>query len=164
MRIVFGILTIFLSSCHYQVTERTFAGAFVNSVAGFQNGMLEAYQADRAVFEKSFDADKYGPFGSESWRGKYKGNNPDNGYKHWWSEYYQLDFDHTAATSSRLGLLTGSFLIVSEPKNYHTVDVFTGIGIKTKPKKKFGHYVVDFFISSASFGIGSYCGYEFMRN
>ena len=134
MRYIYLILCILLSlpiTAQYRITRAKVAGWGMCAVGGAADGLLEGYEFDgRKSFERKYGVNKYGYFGSESWRKVYIGGKEANGFK---SPLHQVfgasDFYHHADDLRKIGYISGSVII--------------GInGHKTNTKR--WYYIIDF--------------------
>jgi len=135
----------------YKITRTKIAAWSLCAVGGIADGLLEGYLHDgRTSFERKWDADKTGFFGSESWRMVYKLGDPEKGFKtpiHSWAG--ALDFYHIADDTRKIGYMVGG--------------VTLGIG-GAKTNQKWWHYAVDFGISFAASAISKSAAYYYIRN
>lgn len=135
----------------YKITRTKIAGWSLCAVGGVADGFLEGYLHDgRTSFERKWNANKMGFWGSESWRMVYNGGNPENGFKtplHGWLG--ASDFYHIADDTRKIGYLTGGIIL--------------GIG-GAKTNQKWWHYAVDFGISFAASAISKSAAYYYIRN
>lgn len=116
----------------YKVNATKVAGWGLAAIGGLSDGLLEGYTFDgRTSFERKWNADRYGYFGSESWRNVYNGGNPESGFKspiHKWTGAW--DFYHHADDLRKAGYISGGVMI----------------GIGGKQNIKWWHYALDFGI------------------
>jgi len=135
----------------YKITRTKIAGWSLCAVGGIADGLLEGYLHDgRTSFERKWNANKTGFFGSESWRMVYKLGDPEKGFKtplHSWAG--ALDFYHIADDTRKIGYMVGG--------------VTLGIG-GAKTNQKWWHYAVDFGISFAASAISKSAAYYYIRN
>lgn len=114
----------------YHLTKTKIVAFGIASVGGLADGMVEGYQFDgRKFFERKYDVNPRGYWGSESWRRAYKGGEPANGFK---SPAHKAlgawDFYHNADDARKLGYIGGGIVL--------------GIG-GNKVNTKWWHYVID---------------------
>lgn len=135
----------------YKITRTKIAAWSLCAVGGIADGLLEGYLHDgRTSFERKWDADKTGFFGSESWRMVYKLGDPEKGFKtplHGWAG--AVDFYHITDDSRKVGYITGGIML--------------GIG-GAKVNQKWWHYAVDFGVSFAASAISKSAAYYYIRN
>lgn len=125
------------------------AGFACFAVAGIANGGREAYHAEHSIFETRFGAGKTSWVGSESWRRKYKGLDPNNEEAFFLSKTLFVpvtDFYHFSQTVRNAGSLGGSFLLLYNRK-----------GGFWRQAGRFG-------IGIAVYGVSSSLTYNFLRN
>lgn len=138
------------AQAQYKITRKKIAGWSLIAVGSAADGLLEGYLHDgRTSFERKWNANKAGFWGSESWRSIYKDGEPSNGLKtplHGWVG--AKDFYHVADDSRKVGYITGGVMI----------------GIGTKVNTKWWHYAVDFGISFAASAISKSAAYYYIRN
>ncbi len=135
----------------YKITRTKIAGWSLVAVGGIADGLLEGYLHDgRTSFERKWNANKTGFWGSESWRMVYRLGDPKKGFKtplHGWLG--ASDFYHITDDSRKAGYVTGGITL--------------GIGgAKTNTKR--WHYAVDFGISFAASAISKSAAYYYIRN
>ena len=91
-------------------------------VGGVANGMSEAYEADRRIFEKKWGKGSQSWWGSESWKRKYKDyDSGDERAAYWQSQgvlAWSSDFDHFSEATQAVTLGTGSFIIGLNGRRY----------------------------------------------
>lgn len=135
----------------YKITRTKIAAWSLCAVGGIADGLLEGYLHDgRTSFERKWNANKTGFFGSESWRMVYKLGDPEKGFKtplHGWAG--ALDFYHIADDTRKIGYVTGGIIL--------------GIG-GAKTNTKWWHYAVDFGVSFAASAISKSAAYYYIRN
>lgn len=80
--------------------------------AGFVDGSLEGYGFDgRHSFERKWDADPYGFWGSKSHLKSFVDNDPSKGRKSGFTTWTGVwDFYHAADKSRKVGYITGGFV------------------------------------------------------
>lgn len=135
----------------YKITPGKMAGWGVTMVGGAIDGVLEGYTFDRRTsFERKYNVNPRGYFGSESWRNVYRNGDPEQGFKsplHRWSGAW--DFYHHADDLRKVGYMGGSVVL--------------GIsGAKTN--SKWWHYAADFTISFALSAVAKSAGMAYIRN
>lgn len=134
----------------YKVTKTKVAGWGITAVGGALDGMLEGYSFDRTNFERKYGADKYGYWGSQSWRNVYNNGNPADGFKspaHRWLGAW--DFYHHADDWRKLGYIGGSIVL--------------GVG-GAKSNTKWWHYAADFAVTFALSAATKSAGMAYIRN
>jgi hypothetical protein len=129
----------------YELTKTKAVGLALVAIGGITNGMLQGYEFDgRMSFERKYNVDPRGYWGSQSWARRYRDFNPAHGLAH--PAYKHLpvfDFYHTAQIIHHHSLVTGGIIV----------------GISSAyTNKKWWHYGLDLaastFINSASQSIG----------
>lgn len=123
----------------YKITRAKIVGWSVCAVAGAADGAVEGFEFDgRKSFERKYGVDKFGYFGSQSWRRVYVVGEPRNGFKSRFADQIgAFDFYHHADDVRKFGYITGGVVV--------------GIG-GAKKNTKWWHYAIDFGVS---FGISA---------
>lgn len=87
-------------------------GIILILIAAILDGMRTGWIHDgRKSFERKFNVDPYGFWGSESWRMIYKDGDPDKGAKSWL--HYNIgamDFEHFSDRTYKICYIVGGFL------------------------------------------------------
>jgi hypothetical protein len=135
----------------YKITRTKIAAWSLCAAGGVADGLLEGYLHDgRTSFERKWNANKTGFFGSESWRMVYKLGDPEKGFKtplHGWLG--ASDFYHLTDDTRKIGYLTGGITL--------------GIG-GAKVNQKWWHYAVDFGASLTISALSKSAAYYYIRN
>lgn len=135
----------------YRFTATKAIGLGALAAGALADGMVEGYTFDgRKSFERKYDVDPRGYWGSESWRRAYKGGEPANGFK---SPAHRIagsfDFYHHADDARKLGYITGGITL--------------GIcGARTNTK--WWHYVLDFGIGFGVSAAAKSAGMHWVRS
>jgi len=121
------------------------------AIGGFADGALEGYQFDsRKSFERKWNSDPYGFWGSQSWRMIYNEGNPQMGVKskiHNWLG--AVDFYHVADDTRKIGYIGGGITL----------------GISgCKANKKWWHWALDIGISSIISSSAKSLGMKWVRS
>ena len=92
------------------ITGNDWVGFGILAFASFTDGVVEGYEFDsRRSFERKWDVDPEGFFGSQSWRRAYKNGNPEDGYKSFYTKHFGAwDFYHVGDDLRKIGYITGS--------------------------------------------------------
>lgn len=151
--LVFCFITGFTKCAfgQYKVTIGKVAGWSVLAVGGFADGAVEGYQIDgRTSFERKWDVNPYGYWGSESWRKIYVDGDPAKGYVSKWAHWRGAsDFYHHADDTRKLCYIGGSTTVALSGKNNNT---------------KWWHYAIDLGISLTVTSASKSIGYKWVRN
>jgi hypothetical protein len=135
----------------YQVNNLKLAGWAGLAFAGAVDGIVEGYEFDgRTSFERKYQVQKSGYFGSESWQRAYKNGNVEQGYKNRITQSLGAqDFYHHADDVRKLGYISGGI----------------AVGISgTQTNTKWWHYLIDFGIGFAISGATKAAGMYWIRN
>jgi len=134
----------------YKVTTGKAIGWATIAVAGFADGALEGYQFDgRKSFERKWNADPNGFWGSQSWRMIYNEGNPELGVKsklHKWVG--AMDFYHVADDIRKVGYIGGGISL--------------GIG-GAKATQNWKHWLLDIAITSVISSGAKSAGMKWVR-
>lgn len=127
------------------------SGWVLLGVVSFINGAGQAYTwGDRKVFEKKWNKDPYGFWGSQSWRMVYVNGDPAQGYKHWIYKHTGApDFYHVADDISKYGYMTAGTVIGINFYNSEMV---------------LWHWLLDLGISLTVAAFGKRAGMNWIRN
>lgn len=135
----------------YKVTKTKVAGWGITAIGGALDGLVEGYEfGDRLFFERKHGVNRYGYWGSQSWRNVYKNGDPANGFKspaHRWLGAW--DFYHHADDGRKLGYIGGSIML--------------GVG-GAKNNTKWWHYAADFAVTFAISAATKSAGMAYIRN
>jgi len=147
----FALINVCSLSAQYRITRGKIAGWSVAAISGAIDGVVEGYEFDgRKSFERKYNVSPTGYFGSESWRRAYKNNDPEQGYKNFYSRTFGAnDFYHLADDAKKIGYIGSGITI----------------GISgSRANSKWWHYAVDFGIGLAVSGAGKAAGMYWIRN
>ncbi len=123
----------------YKITNQKIIGWSILAIGGAADGITEATQFDRHVFEVKFDVDSKGFWGSESYLRAYKGGDPDNGYKSWYAKNFGAwDAYHLGDDIRKLGYISGGLVITlgsKQRKIHYLYDFLIGFAISAATKR-----------------------------
>ena len=144
MRISALILLLLCSlsaQAQYRITRAKLAGWGMVAVAGAADGAVDGYEFDgRLSFERKYQSNPYGFFGSKSWQSVYNDGRPEHGFK---SDFVRImgaqDFYHHADDLRKVGYLSGGVVIGlnahRNTKKWHTVaDFAIGFAVSSLTK------------------------------
>ena len=140
----------FSQSYKYKVTNTKIAGWGTLFVAGVAGGMEAGFQFDhRKSFERKYNVDPNGFWGSQSWRRVYVNGDPNQGFKSGLHRRVgSLDFYHISNKTMRFGYIGGSLTI----------------GINARKNNNWKHTALDIIIGVAASTIGQNLGMYYIRN
>lgn len=126
----------------YRITRAKLAGWGMLAVAGAADGMVEGYEFDqRKSFERKYNVNKTGYFGSQSWKSAYKDGNVDNGFKSGFVRTFGAqDFYHHADDLRKIGYMSGGIVVgiggnkINSKKWYYIIDFAAGFAISAATK------------------------------
>lgn len=135
----------------YRITKTKLIGWGIVGVAGFVDGAVEGYEFDgKRFFERKYNADPYGFWGSESWRKIYVDGDPTQGCKTVLGcSLGAFDFYHVGDDLRKVGYISGGIVI--------------GIG-GSKLDQKFTHTLLDFAIGFAVGAVTKNAGMQYIRS
>lgn len=135
----------------YKLGWRKPVGWIMLGSVAFINGAGQAYSwGDRKDFEKKWNKDPYGFWGSQSWRMVYVNGDPAQGYKHWiYKHTGAIDFYHVADDISKYGYMTAGTII--------------GIDFYSE-EKVLWHWLLDLGISLTVAAFGKRAGMNWIHN
>lgn len=136
--VILLLLTPYLCISQYKIDNTKIAGWGILFTAGVAGGMEAGFQFDhRRSFERKYNVNPYGFFGSESWRQIYINGDPNLGVKSLFRKRLgSIDFYHLSNKTMRFGYIGGSLAIGINSRNNknwkHTaLDILIGIGVST---------------------------------
>ena len=128
---------------NYQITKQKVWGWSFIAVGGFMDGMNAGFQfQNRKSFERKWDVDPYGFWGSQSWRKAHDSPNL------WNQSMGTFDFYHLSEDLSFLGYIGGG--------------VTVALGAK-KCRQKWQHHIYDFLVSVAVGALSKQAGLHLIR-
>jgi hypothetical protein len=143
--VILVILLLFSLSAQaqqYRITREKLTGWGIVAVAGAADGLVEGYEFDRRLsFERKYQSNPYGFFGSKSWQSVYNDGRPEHGFKHPILKYTgAFDFYHTMDDIRKFGYISSGVVIgiggnkINEKKWYYIIDFAAAFAISATTK------------------------------
>ena len=136
------LLCAISAQAQYRITRAKLAGWGMVAVAGAADGTVEGFEFDgRTSFERKYQSNPYGFFGSKSWQSIYNDGKPEHGFKHPILKYTgAFDFYHTMDDIRKFGYISGGVVIgiggnkINSKKWYYIIDFAAGFAISAATK------------------------------